>query len=176
LLLGKKSRQSGRILGVAEIAQADANQAKPLVRTEADAFPQRQGDIRQFLARSRWRTWRVAARENLEFAGLQFQYDGASDSRFFPRCGPCVLRKSSNHRFRLGQQEILFEGVFSGYGLCWPVRYYLAVVDSPSQLVETRAIAAEAAFQRRQIHPSKVGDRSHLKVVQLFFRDFAYSG
>ncbi len=40
LLLGKKSRLSGRILRVAEIAQADANQAKPLVRAEADAFPQ----------------------------------------------------------------------------------------------------------------------------------------
>src|SRR6266849_3051973 len=40
LLLGKKSRLSGRILRVAEIAQADANQAKPLVRAEADTFPQ----------------------------------------------------------------------------------------------------------------------------------------
>jgi hypothetical protein len=40
LLLGKKSRLSGRILSVAEIAQADANQAKPLVRAEADTFPQ----------------------------------------------------------------------------------------------------------------------------------------
>jgi hypothetical protein len=40
LLLGKKSRLNGRILRVAEIAQADANQAKPLVRAEADTFPQ----------------------------------------------------------------------------------------------------------------------------------------
>ena len=40
LLLGKKSRLSGRILSVAEIAQADANQAKPLMRAEADTFPQ----------------------------------------------------------------------------------------------------------------------------------------
>jgi hypothetical protein len=38
LLLGKKSRLSGRILRVAEIAQADANQAKPLVRSEADTL------------------------------------------------------------------------------------------------------------------------------------------
>jgi hypothetical protein len=40
LLLGKKNRPSGRILRVAEIAQADANQTKPLVRAEADTFPQ----------------------------------------------------------------------------------------------------------------------------------------
>jgi len=40
LLLGKKSRLRGRIRRVAKVAQADANQAKPLVRTEADTFPQ----------------------------------------------------------------------------------------------------------------------------------------
>ena len=57
-----------------------ANEVKPLLRAEADAFPQGQGDIRQFLARSRWRTWGVAASENLELAGLQFQHDGARDS------------------------------------------------------------------------------------------------
>ena len=33
--LGKKSRLSGPILRVAKIAQADANQAKPLVWSEA---------------------------------------------------------------------------------------------------------------------------------------------
>ena len=40
LLLGKKSRLSGRIRRVAEIAQADTNQAKPLLRAEADTFQQ----------------------------------------------------------------------------------------------------------------------------------------
>ncbi len=78
--LGKKSRLSGPILRVAKVTQADANQAKPLVRAEADTFPQRQGDVSQFLARSGWRTWGVAASENLEFAGFQFQYNGARDS------------------------------------------------------------------------------------------------
>src|SRR5207249_4321972 len=124
----------------------------------------------------RWRTWCVAASENLEFAGLQFQYDGASDSRFFPRCGPSVLGKSSNHRFHLGQQDILFKGVLGGYGLCRSVRDYLAVVDSPSQFVETQAIAAEAAFECRQIHSPQVGDRLCVKLLQSSFRDFAYSG
>jgi hypothetical protein len=38
LSLGKKSRLRGRILRVAKVAQADANQAKPLVRAEADTF------------------------------------------------------------------------------------------------------------------------------------------
>ena len=40
LWLGEKSRLRRRILRVAEIAQADTNQAKPLVRGEADTFPQ----------------------------------------------------------------------------------------------------------------------------------------
>jgi hypothetical protein len=39
-LLGKKSRLSGPILSVAKVAQADANQAKPLVRAEADTITQ----------------------------------------------------------------------------------------------------------------------------------------
>jgi len=38
LLLGKKSRLCGPILRLAKVAQADANQAKPLVRAEADTF------------------------------------------------------------------------------------------------------------------------------------------
>ena len=33
--LGKKSRLSGPVLRVAKVAQADANHAKPLVRSEA---------------------------------------------------------------------------------------------------------------------------------------------
>jgi hypothetical protein len=36
--LGKKSRLSGPILRVAKVAQADANQAKPLVRSEDDTL------------------------------------------------------------------------------------------------------------------------------------------
>src|SRR6267143_7098823 len=87
-----------------------------------------------------------------------------------------MIRKSSNHKFHLGQQDIVFEGVLGGYGLCWPVRDYLAVVDSPSQLVETHAVAAETALECRQIHSPQVGDRLYLKVLQFFFRDFAYSG
>src|SRR5260370_41282317 len=130
----------------------------------------------QLLARSRWRIRGVAASENLEFASLQFQYDGARDSGFLPRGGPRVLRKFSDHRLYLGQQNILFKRVLGGYGLCWPVRDYLAVVDSPRQLVETHAIAAEAGLECRQIYSPQVGDRLYLKVLQFFFRDFAYSG
>jgi hypothetical protein len=38
VLLGKKCRLRRNILRVAKVAQADANQAKPLVRAEADTF------------------------------------------------------------------------------------------------------------------------------------------
>jgi hypothetical protein len=40
LLLGEKSGLSGRVIGIVKIAQADANQAKPLLRAEAHTFPQ----------------------------------------------------------------------------------------------------------------------------------------
>jgi hypothetical protein len=39
-LFGEKSRLSGSILKVTKVAQADANQAKPVLRAEADTFPQ----------------------------------------------------------------------------------------------------------------------------------------
>src|ERR1700730_14368160 len=76
----------------------------------------------------------------------------------------------------LGQQDILFEGVLCRYGLRWPVRNYLAVVDSPSQLVETHAIAAEAAFECRQIQPSEVGYGLYVEGFQRFLRDLSHSG
>jgi hypothetical protein len=47
-----------------------------------------------------------------------------------------------------------------------PVRDYLAVVDSPGQLVETHA---EAAFERRQIHSPQVGDCLYLNAAQFAF-------
>jgi hypothetical protein len=36
----KERRLSSHVHGVAKVGQADANQAKPLVRAEADTFPQ----------------------------------------------------------------------------------------------------------------------------------------
>src|SRR5439155_5548846 len=73
-------------------------------------------------------------------------------------------------------QDILLKGVLGGYGLRWPVRDYFAPVDSPSQLVETHAVAAEAAFECRQIDSPQVRDCLYLKVLQFLFGDFAYSG
>lgn len=118
----------------------------------------------------------MAAGENLELSRLQFEDHGAGDTQFLARCSPGLFRETPDHWLHLGQQDILFKRVLGGYGLCWPVRDYLAVVDSPSQLVETHAITAEAAFECRQIHSPQIGDRFYLKVLQFFFRDFAYSG
>ena len=42
--------------------------------------------------------------------------------------------------------------------------------------VETDTIAAKAVFECRQFDSPQVCDRLYLKVLQLFFRDFAYSG
>jgi len=87
-----------------------------------------------------------------------------------------VLRKFSDHRLHLGQQDIFLKGVLGGYRLCWPVRDYVAVVDPPRQLVEAHAKEAEAGFGCRQIHSPQVGDRLYLKLLLFFFPDFGYSG
>jgi hypothetical protein len=79
-LLGQKSRVRGRILVVVKVAKADADEAEALMRVEDDRFAQWQGDICQLLARRRRRTWGVAASENLEFAGFQFQRNSTCDS------------------------------------------------------------------------------------------------
>jgi hypothetical protein len=88
---------------------------------------------------------RVAS-ENLEFAGRFSTTVRAIRDSLREAVHACSA-SFRDHRLHLGQQDILFKGVLCGYGLCWPVGGYLAVVDSPSQLVEAYAIAAEAAFQ-----------------------------
>ena len=50
LVVIKKSRLNGCILRVAKVAEANANQAKPLLWVEADAFAERKRDIRKLLA------------------------------------------------------------------------------------------------------------------------------
>jgi hypothetical protein len=42
------------IFRLEKITKADADQTKPLVRSEGDAFPQRERDRRQFFARGTW--------------------------------------------------------------------------------------------------------------------------
>ena len=86
------------------------------------------------------------------------------------------MRPWSSGTIRNCAANILFKGILCRYGLRRPVRDYFALVDSPGQFVETHAIAAEAAFECQQIHSPQINNRLYLKVLQLRFRDFAYSG
>jgi len=89
----------------------------------------------------------VAARENLELAGLQFENHGARDTQFLAGCAPGSFRETPDRWLSLGQQHVVFKSVLRRYGLRWPVRRYFAFVDASSQLVETRTEAAEVALQ-----------------------------
>jgi hypothetical protein len=66
----EKSGLGGRIFGFAKVAQANADEAKALLRAHIHSFPQRQGDVGQFLARRGRRAGRVATREDVELACL----------------------------------------------------------------------------------------------------------
>src|SRR5215831_522270 len=172
---GKKSRLSGGILRIAKVRETHADQTKSLLRAKADTLAQCQRNVRQFLAGSRRSRGCMAASENLELAGFQLQHHGPSHSRFVAGGGPGLLRKSSDHRFQLGQQDIPRKRVFGGYRLCGPVRDHLAVVYAARQLEQPHAMAAEAAFKSRYIHSTQVGDRLHLKLLQFCFPNRADS-
>src|ERR1700756_2317841 len=70
-----------QICGVAKVAQPNPNQAKVLLRSQINALPERESDLRQLLASRRRQRRSVAASENAEIAGFQFQYNGARDAR-----------------------------------------------------------------------------------------------
>lgn len=52
----------------------------------------------------------MAAREDLEFRGLQFQHHGSRNPAFVAqRCCPGQLGKSADRGLRLGEQHVVFE-------------------------------------------------------------------
>jgi hypothetical protein len=69
-MLLKKTRLSGHVLGLQEIAQTYSDQAEFLFYAKTHTFAERQSDARQLFAGGRWTAGGVASRENLELAGL----------------------------------------------------------------------------------------------------------
>jgi hypothetical protein len=79
------------IFRLEEITKADADQTKPLLRSEGNTLLQRKCDGRQLFARRGRGRRSVAAREDLELRGLQIQYYGSRNPPFVARCGPGQL-------------------------------------------------------------------------------------
>jgi hypothetical protein len=80
---------------LAEVAEANNHQTKPLVRGESDAFAQGQHDVSQLLAGGRGGAGCMASRENPEVACFQFEHNGAGNARLRARRRPRFFRKST---------------------------------------------------------------------------------
>ncbi len=87
----------------------------------------------------------MAAGEDVEVAGFEFEDDGAGDAGFFAGCGPDLLGEAEDDGFGFGEWEVAREGVFGGDGFGGSVGNDGAVIDAAGELVETKAVTAEAA-------------------------------
>ena len=89
-----------RFSGIAKVTQANADKAKALLRAEIHSFPQRQGDVGQFFARTGRRFGSMAACQNVEVACFQFEDHGTRYARFLAGSGPKLFRKTTYHGLR----------------------------------------------------------------------------
>jgi len=99
--LSAGSPEEGRlrrvISGFLEIAQADTNESKPLLGAQVYSLAQYKSDVGQFLATRGRRSRCMAASENLELAGLDFEDYCACYARFLARSGPDFFRQTPDH-------------------------------------------------------------------------------
>jgi len=159
------------VLRIEEIANADADEAKPLLWPEGDAFPERECDRRQLFARRGRERRSVAAREDLELRSLQFQRCGSSNPPFVARCGRGQFYKLADHRLRLAERHVAFKRVFCRDRLCRPIGHDFALVHTARQFVETDAQFLHAggsvrtAFYISGINTCGV-DPSHYKALR----------
>src|SRR5262245_60183448 len=118
----------------------------------------------------------MATRNNIEIAGLQLQYYCSRDTHLSPRCHPYFISKSPYQRFRLGERQVTFEGIFSGDRFRRPVGHHRTVVNAVRQFKETTAIAAELVFEGVKIKSSQVSDGNNTQFLQSVFRYSPYAG
>ena len=86
-----------------------------------DSFAQVEGDGGQLFAEDGGERRRVAAGEDVEVAGLEFEDDGAGDAGLFAGGRPDFFGEAEDHGFGLGEGDVLREGVFGGDGFGGPV-------------------------------------------------------
>ncbi len=122
----------------------------------------------------------MAAGEDVEVAGFEFEDDGAGDAGLFLQGGagggPDFFCEALDHGCEFGEGNVLREGVFGGDGLGGAVGDDGAVVDAAGELVETEAVAAEAGFEGGEVFFAEVAYGLDVEVFEIFFGDFAYAG
>ena len=147
-MLLEKDRLCSSVFGFLKVAQSNANKPKALLRTKIDPFSKLQDNISQFFARRGWRTWCLAASENLELAGLQLEDNRACHPRFFARSRPELFCEAPDHWLSLCQQHVVLKRILDGYRLRRPVRDDWVMVDTKGKLAQALAIAAEVVFEQ----------------------------
>ncbi len=115
----------------------------------------------------------MAAGEDVEVAGFEFEDDGAGDAGFFAGCGPDLLGEAEDDGFGVGEGEIALEGVFGGDGFGGSVGNDGAVVDAAGEFVEANTVTAEAGFEGGEFAGSQIAYGVDVEVLKDFFCDLA---
>ena len=124
--------------------------------------------------RGSWRS--EASREDAELGGFEFKNDGTRDADFFARGGPDFFCEATDYWFGFVEEDVGFEGIFSGDGLGGAVRLDGTVVDATSEFVEAHAVSAEALLECGKIEGANVADCAYVDFCQTTSSDFAYTG
>ena len=93
----------------------------------------------------------MAAGENLELAGLQFENHRTCNPRLFARGSPKLLCELPDHWFGFCQRQVVLKSILDGNRLGRPVWNHFTVVDSARELMQAQTIAAKPLFERLQI-------------------------
>ena len=109
---------------------------------------------------------RVAARENIEFARLQFENHGPC--RRAPSLREAVHTFSARRRISASVSErwnVPLERIFGRDRFGGPVRNNPAMIDTPGEFVEAYAIASKVSFQAAD-SKAEIADRQYAELLQ----------
>src|SRR5437588_11834478 len=84
----KQNWLCGSLFVFSKVAQTHAHEPIALLWTKVDSFSQLEDDARQFFARGRRRSRRLAAGGDFEFAGLRLRNNGRSTPDSLPETNP----------------------------------------------------------------------------------------
>jgi hypothetical protein len=134
-VLLEKSGLCRSAFGFEKVAQPDADEPITLLRIEGHSFSQPQRDVRQFLARKGRRAGRMAASQDRELTGLQFEHHRARYPRFLAGSRPKLFCKAADYGLGFCQWYVVLKRIFDGYRLGRSVVDHVTVVNASGELV-----------------------------------------
>lgn len=146
LLFEKDGLGGFGVFGVAEVVQADADEAEALRGGEADAFAQGERDAGELVAGGDGLGRRKRAGEDFELRRLELKDDGARDTGFFAGGSPDLFGEAANGVGSFFEGNVALEGVFGGDGFGGAVGDDGVFVDAVRQLTQPLAVTAKVFF------------------------------